>query len=322
VRAESFEVERADVGLRLDRLLVQRYPEETRAHLARLIKSGHARLDQTTVKAGCIVKQGQIVAIEWPPEEPSPWEAEPMDLDILYEDAEILVVSKPAGLVVHPAPGHRGGTLVNALVAHVADLPVTEDVSKPGIVHRLDRDTSGVMVVAKTRFSLQRLQKQFAARQVSKTYQALVIGVPELLSGRIDRALVRSRRDRSKMQVTREGGRESTTLWRLLERFDGLSLLEAKPVTGRTHQIRVHLAWLGHPVVADSSYGHGKLPRCEREDTLRLVQQFPRQALHALRIEFDHPRSHERVCFESPLASDFSQLLKVLREQCVDSSGA
>ena len=239
------------------------------------------------------------MSVEAPPPEPSTARPEAIPLDILYEDADLIAVNKPPGMTVHPAPGHPASTLVNALLAHCPDLSGIGGVRRPGIVHRLDRDTSGVILVAKNDAAHLALARQLKERTVEKTYLALVEGTPKPPRGVIDAPLARDPRRRERMAVL-EGGREASTSYRVVERFSGVSLLEVKPRTGRTHQIRVHFAAIGHPIVGDVVYG-------KRSSLLA------RQFLHAWRIAFDHPRTGERLTLEAPLAQDLEAALAMLR---------
>jgi 23S rRNA pseudouridine1911/1915/1917 synthase len=227
-------------------------------------------------------------------------------LDVVYEDDDILVVNKPAGMVIHPAHGHREGTLVNALLARYPNL-VVGDAGRPGIVHRLDRDTSGLIVVAKTRSALEHLRWQFKSRQVQKTYQALVHGQPPAPEGIVEAPVARDPRHRKRMAVV-AGGRESRTRYRVLEDLGDYSLLAVSLETGRTHQIRVHLAWLGVPVVGDRMYGPERSAR-RAVTTMGLERQF----LHAWRLSFEHPSGKGAVDLEAPLPPDLQQAINVLR---------
>jgi 23S rRNA pseudouridine1911/1915/1917 synthase len=314
VKRLAFEVTPDEDGRRLDHLLAERVPEKSRSALGRLIRAGHVRVDGARVKAGHLLRPGMRVELELVSTPPPTARPEALPLDIIHEDAAILVLSKQPGMVVHPAPGHAGGTLVNALLAHLGSLPESDDSLKPGIVHRLDRDTSGVLVVAKTELALASLQSQFTERVVRKTYLALVLGTPRLRAGSIDANIGRSRRDRTRMAALRSGGRQAVTHWRVRESWPGTALLEVNPVTGRTHQIRVHLALAGWPVVGDRVYGGGRRPRGLDRVLAEAVAGFPRQALHALSLDFDHPESGRRVSFEAPVPPDMSALLQSLRE--------
>jgi 23S rRNA pseudouridine1911/1915/1917 synthase len=227
---------------------------------------------------------------------------------VLHEDADVVVVDKPAGLVVHPAPGHAGGTLVNALLHHCGDLAGVGGVLRPGIVHRLDRGTSGVLVVAKHDDAHQALARQFHDHTVERVYCALVRGVPREDAGRVDRPIGRHVHDRKRMSVATRGGRAAHTAWRVVRRFQASerSLLEVRPETGRTHQIRVHLATAGLPIVGDPVYGRrGRDP----------AEDLDRPALHAAVLGFDHPRSGTRLRFEAPLPDDLAALLAVLERR-------
>jgi 23S rRNA pseudouridine1911/1915/1917 synthase len=240
------------------------------------------------------------------PAEPLP---EPIPLAVLYEDARLLVLDKPAGIVVHPGAGAPSGTLVNALLHHVKDLSGVGGVLRPGIVHRLDRGTSGVLLVAKDDAAHRHLARQFAGRSVEKDYLALVLGVPEPRQGVIDRPIGRHPVERQRMAV-RAGGREARSSFRVVEAFDGASLLEVRIHTGRTHQVRVHLASLGHPVAGDATYG-GR--RAAPGAAGRALAALRRPALHAARLAFDHPDEGRRLAFASPLPQDIQDVLHALR---------
>jgi 23S rRNA pseudouridine1911/1915/1917 synthase len=245
-------------------------------------------------------------------------EAQEIPLEILHEDAQLVVIVKPAGLTVHPAPGNPDKTLVNALIAHCgASLSGIGGVARPGIVHRLDKDTSGVMVVAKTDAAHHSLTAQFQGRTIERAYLALVWGVPRPASGRIEGAIGRSTRDRKKMAVVSRGGKAAATRYRTLRTFGrAASLIECRLETGRTHQIRVHMTHLGHPLVGDPAYGRARhraapeLPPAARN----MLDGFRRQALHAAVLGFDHPESGRRLRFEAPIPADFANLLNSLEE--------
>jgi 23S rRNA pseudouridine1911/1915/1917 synthase len=256
-------------------------------------------------------KLGDVFTIRVPPPEPASPEAQDIDLDILYEDKDLLVINKPVGMVVHPAPGNRDRTLVNALLAHCGkSLSGIGGVARPGIVHRLDKDTSGLMVVAKNDKAHQQLTKQFADRSLSRTYQALVWGEPVPLVGHIEAPIGRHPRDRVKMAVVGKG-KPALTYYKVIESFGDLaSLVECKLATGRTHQIRVHLAYIKHPVIGDAVYGGG---RNRVGDAAKLLEKFPRQALHATQLQFFHPRTEKLMSFKAPLPKDMAELIKKLR---------
>ena len=256
-----------------------------------------------------------------PPVLPALPQAQDIPLTIVYEDSDLLVVDKPAGLVVHPAAGNPDGTLVNALLAHVKDLAGVGGVARPGIVHRLDKDTSGLLVVAKNERAMKSLSKQFAAHAVERAYNAVIWGAPRLHEGLVEGNLGRSPFDRKRIAVLREQGKPARTRYRVLEKFGTerafASLVECKLETGRTHQIRVHLAHIGHPVVGDATYGRARIsPRARTpEEALayETAQHFSRQALHAGVLGFHHPTGNKVIRFESPWPADFAGLVQALR---------
>jgi 23S rRNA pseudouridine1911/1915/1917 synthase len=308
---------------RLDRTLARLHPALSRAQFQRLIAAGHVSLaGKTITDAGHKLRKDELITVELPPAAPATPAAEPMALDILYEDRDIIVLNKPAGLVVHPAAGHASGTLVNALLAHCGDeLSGIGGVKRPGIVHRLDKDTSGILVVAKTNEAHKGLSQQFAAHgrdgRLERAYLAFVWGVPERKSGAIVTGIARSPANRQKMAVSRRAdAREAITHYKVLERFDAAcSLVECRLETGRTHQIRVHMAHIGHPLLGDQLYGAGfrssakKLPA----DAQEALQALNRQALHAAVLGFDHPVSGKHLHFECAPPGDFAELLSALR---------
>ncbi|MBM3888998.1 MAG: RluA family pseudouridine synthase, partial [Verrucomicrobia bacterium] len=256
-------------------------------------------------KASHRVHAGETFVVTIPPPEPSEVTPEAIPLDVLYEDDDLIVINKPPGLVVHPCPGHRAHTLVNALLHHCRGrLSGIGGVERPGIVHRLDHFTSGCLVAAKNDVAHRALQAQFKSRAVAKHYLAIVWGVPRLSRGRIEAAIGRSARDRKKMIVVRRGGREAVTEFEVLKPFGEASLVRCELHTGRTHQIRVHLAVLGHPVVGDTVYGPGR-----RHPLNKLAG---RQMLHAHVLAFEHPRTHKRLEFTAPLPQDMAALIERL----------
>ena len=293
-------------GTRLDQWLTGVLPDRSRARIQQLIRSGHIQLNGAACKAHHPVHVGDSVSVTIPAPAPVELQPEAIPLDVLLEDEAILVLNKPAGLVVHPAAGHDSGTLVNALLHHCPDLPGIGGEQRPGIVHRLDRDTSGVMVVAKTEAAMQSLTSQFKDRHVRKQYIALVRGklIPE--SGRIETLIGRHPHDRKKMSAQIEHGRNAVTHYTTRESFaDEASLLDITIETGRTHQIRVHMAHLGHPVLGDRDYG--------RAHTLTGGVPVPRQMLHAARLAFTHPVNGHPVDCTAPLPDDLQTLLTHLR---------
>jgi 23S rRNA pseudouridine1911/1915/1917 synthase len=300
-----FEVHPTEAGGRLDAVTAARTPL-SRAAAGRLIDDGLVLVDDKTRSRAFRVAAGALVRVRLPDEATNAGlVADPsIDVPVRYEDAWLLVVSKPAGLVVHPGPGHAEGTLVNALLAR-AGRPEGGDDARPGIVHRLDSGTSGLMIVAKDATVHERLTAMMAARAVSRAYVALVAGVPSTSTGTIDAPIGRSPRDRKRMAVV-DGGREAVTDFRLVEPMSGASLLEVMPRTGRTHQIRVHLAAIGHAVVGDAVYG--------RTHKLAARIGLQRPFLHALALRFEHPVTAELVEVEDPIPEDLEAALRALRD--------
>lgn len=290
-------------GERLDVFVARLLPQLTRSRVRRLIDDGLVAVDgKQPGKAGLALDAGQRVGVTLPPPEPSSLQPEAIPLRIVYEDDDLLVVDKPPGLTVHPAPGHASHTLVNALLAHCPDLSGVGGEGRPGIVHRLDKDTSGLIIVAKNDASHAALARQLKDRRVEKTYLALVRGRVDPAEGVIDAPLGRHPVQRKKQAVI-EGGRPARTRYRVLRAFDGFSLLEVQPESGRTHQIRVHLASIGHPVAGDALYGRGAA-----------LPSLRRQFLHAQRLAFRHPRTGDRLELEAPLAEDLQAVLTSLEE--------
>jgi 23S rRNA pseudouridine1911/1915/1917 synthase len=306
-------VDAADAGERLDRVLASRL-QLSRSRLKALIEAGRVAADGATIRdPSQKVKPGQALVVEVPPPEPDKPVPQAMALDIRYEDEDLLVLEKPAGLVVHPAPGNPDLTLVNALLAHCGEaLSGIGGVKRPGIVHRLDKDTSGLMVVAKSERAQGKLAAAFASRDIDRAYLAIVWGVPLPRQGEISGNIGRSRVNRQKMAVVATGGKPAVTRYRVLKEFKGIAaLIECRLATGRTHQIRVHLTAKGHPLVGDPVYGSG---RQARRAAGAALARFPRQALHAYRLAFAHPVTGERLSFESPLPADMAGLLHSLEE--------
>lgn len=290
----------------------------SRARLQQLIKDGNICLHGASiVDSNHKALSGETYEIVLPPPVCAEPEAQAIPLEIVYEDDDLLVLNKPAGLVVHPAAGHREGTLVNALLAHCGEsLSGIGGVARPGIVHRLDKETSGLMVVAKNDKAHKGLTAQFADRSLSRVYQALVWGLPHPMKGDIAGTMGRHPRTRQKMAVVEFGGKEALTYYEVLEAFGTMaSLVECRLATGRTHQIRVHMEHIGHPVVGDPAYGSRRRARKEGEKGLiSLLEAFPRQALHAGEIKFIHPSSGKSLKFKSSLPDDIKGLLKKLRK--------
>jgi 23S rRNA pseudouridine1911/1915/1917 synthase len=298
-QAEDLVVDRD--GERLDVFIARALPELTRSRVRRLIDEGLVTVDgRLPAKAGVALESGQRVRITIPPPEPSTPLPESVPLRIVYEDDDLLVVDKPAGMTVHPAPGHRTQTLVNALLARYPQLSSAGGEGRPGIVHRLDKDTSGLIIVAKNDAAHLALARQLKAHEVEKTYIALVEGKLKEPEGVIEASIGRHPRQRKRMAVV-AGGREARTHYRVLREIDGRSLVEVRPETGRTHQIRVHFASIGHPVAGDAVYGRGR----------RAIPSLRRQFLHASRLALRHPRTGERLELEAELPED---LLRALGE--------
>lgn len=289
-------------GARIDKYVAEAVPELSRAAVQRLLDEGRILVNGGAVKASYRLSAGDTISVQIPPPVEVEIAAEAIPLDVVYEDSDILVVNKPAGMVVHPAFGHDSGTLVNAVLARCPDLSGVGGELRPGIVHRLDKDTSGLIVVAKGDAALRDLQAQFKGREVQKAYLALVEGQVSPPTGSIDAPIGRDPRARKKMAVIQRGGRESQTEYRVLETYDEHTLVEAHPLTGRTHQIRIHLAFIGHPIVGDPVYGFRK----------QRVKA-PRLFLHAARLAFRLPATGERREFEAPLPDDLARVLERLR---------
>jgi len=308
----SFTVPEDSAGGRLDVFLTSMLAGHSRSQIQRLIKDGHVHVDGKLAKANQSMKAGQTVAVELPePVEASP-KAEPLPLHVVYEDSDLIVIDKPPGMVVHPAAGHASGTLVNALLHHISDLSGIGGERRPGIVHRLDRGTSGLMVVAKNDAAHEELSRQFRTREVEKEYIALVWG--EVQAGRrIDAPIGRDPGNRKKMSAKARRSREAVTRIIKTEKFGVvLTLAHIAIYTGRTHQIRVHLSAIGHPIVGDSLYGgvHRRVP-----GDLRAITHLTRPFLHAARLAFTHPTEQRRMEFTSPLPDDLQHVLDDLTEQ-------
>lgn len=312
----------AEDGLRLDKAVAVLLPDFSRTRLQGLIGDGECMIDGVTCSTPSRkVKAGEQIVIALPPLEDAEPVPENIPLDVLFEDDDVLVLNKTAGMVVHPAVGHATGTLVNALLYHCGEsLSGIGGVRRPGIVHRLDKDTSGLMMVAKNDFAHHHLSAQLQDRSLSRVYQALVLGVPFPPKGRIDAPIGRHSSNRLKMAVVRHGGKEAATNYMVLESFgDGLALMECRLESGRTHQIRVHMEHLGFPLIGDELYGaqatraRSILKKGGYEDgVIERLLAFPRQALHAAEISFIHPRTDEEMSFSAPLPDDLEELIGLL----------
>ena len=310
-RTETIIVEQSLPAERLDVFLRHKFPAASRGALQRLIEQGHVRVNSRVVKPTHAPHAGDKIEVHWPEARPAEAQPEDIPLDILFEDKSLLVVNKPAGLVVHPAAGHDEHTLVNALLHHCHDsLSGIGGVARPGIVHRLDKETSGCLVVAKNDLIHLALSEQFASRQVGKIYHAIVCGELVRESGEIRAAIARHPSHRKRMAACDDNsGRAAHTSYHVLERLNAATLVEARIHTGRTHQVRVHFQFLGHPLVGDEIYGARQNAR------LKELTNFaaPRVMLHARELSFIHPRTKKTVSFEAPLPKDFLQALKLLR---------
>ena len=311
-------------GWRLDRFLAAALGDVSRSRLQQLIESGAVTHTRKTIRdVNFRVKPGEAYLVSVPPPIPAIPLGEEIPLQVVYEDEDLIVIEKPSGLVVHPAAGNPDGTLVNALIAHCgASLSGVGGVARPGIVHRLDKDTSGLLVAAKSQRAMSSLAKQFANHTIERAYHAVVWGAPRAGEGIVEGSIGRNPFDRKRMAVLRGGGKEARTRYRLVEKFGDperpfASLVECRLETGRTHQIRVHLTHIGHPLIGDPSYGKSRqAPRAKttvQEVAFAAAAKFPRQALHAFTLGFQHPTLHKAMRFTSPWPADLSSLISALR---------
>ena len=310
-----FEVQAEDTGTRLDKYLTARMPELSRSQVQRLIQEEQVGLAQGAATASYRVRGGDIITLDVPPPRPAHLTAEPLALQIVYEDEALLVIDKPPGLVVHPAPGHASGTLVNALLFHCRTLSGIGGEERPGIVHRLDKDTSGLLLVAKHDRSHRHLAAQLKTRQLQRRYVALVRGRLPALQGSIDAPLGRHPQQRQKMAVVERYGRAARTHYQVLEAWGPLSLVRLTLETGRTHQIRVHLEHIGHAVIGDPVYGSGPLRLPGHTALEQALRAFPRQALHAEQSGFQPPESGEWLAVTAPLPGDMATLLGQVHQE-------
>lgn len=298
-----------DIGKRLDIFICERIPKLSRSRVQKLISQGNVFVNSQKKSKSHFVKRGDDIEVNIPPLLKLEAKPEDIKINIIYEDEDIIVLSKPAGIVVHPSPGHPAKTIVNALLFHTKFLSDIGGVLRPGIVHRLDKQTSGLMIVAKNDDAHKNLSQQFKKKSVKKIYLALVHGRIEEDEGKIDAPIGRSRRNRKKMSVIPEG-RESVTEFEVLKRFNNFTLIKVRPITGRTHQIRVHLSYIGKPVVGDVQYGK----RIRIEDYLKLKRHF----LHASKLEFIHPRDGKEMSFEDKLPEELKNSLNMLKNKNID----
>ena len=304
----EFYLEVEETTDRLDRYLSEELSDLSRSRIQNLISSGNVQLNGKVCTSKKIaVKVGDRISLEVPEAEPLQLIAENIPLDVLYEDDQLIIINKPAGLVVHPAPGHPDGTLVNALLAHCPNLPGIGGVQRPGIVHRLDKDTTGAIAIAKTDIAFKHLQAQLQAKTARREYLGVVYGAPKTESGTIDLPIGRHQHDRKKMFIVsvEQGGRNAVTHWQIKERLDNYTLILFQLETGRTHQIRVHAAKIGHPIVGDPVYGSGR----------SIGVNLPGQALHAWRLRLQHPVSGDEIQVTAPIPQSFTTLLDILRRR-------
>lgn len=317
-RTFTFRVDNTHAGKRLDSLIAEQVEQCSRSFAASLIRQGAVTIDGLPQKPSYLAKAGQLVRGTITAPTTPGFVPQAIALQILYEDADLVAVNKAPGMVVHPAPGHSRDTLANALMHHCPDLPGICGGLRPGIVHRLDKDTSGVMVVAKTDLAMRHLAGQFKSRQVRKHYLALVYGVLQTDSGRVDRPIGRHPQDRKKMSVITRSPKGALTLWRVRERLAGATLLELDIRTGRTHQIRVHCLNMGHPVIGDPVYrqrGAVKQMAAAAPGLAALVGSIDRQMLHAWKLGITHPASGAPLLLSAPLPDDMAGLIETLRRR-------
>jgi len=313
---DTISVPEESVDQRLDHFLAERFPEHSRTFLQKLNEQGWIQVNRSQKKSSYRLRVGDVIHLEIPPLEPSKLEPEAIPLDIVYEDPDMLVLSKPVDMVVHPSAGHQRGTIVNALLAHCKDLSGIGGVERPGIVHRLDKDVSGLLLVAKSDRAHQGLAEQFKSRQVEKEYTALTWGAPRQKAGVIRTQIKRSTQNRKKMAVVEEGGREALSSYTVIREFGRLSLFHVFPKTGRTHQIRLHMTHIGHPIVGDGPYGGRQTATAGKEEQ-KCLRHLDGIALHASRIGFRHPVTREAMTLTAPLRADFQHVLDCLEELAI-----
>ena len=313
-------------GTRLDRFIDAQYPttyhstrQLSRTYIQQLIRDGAVTVNGKLSKPGYKLRKGDLIVLSLPDPEPlAAIPPESVPLNVIHEDSSLIVINKPAGMLVHPASGVYSGTLVNALLGHCEDLSGIGGTERPGIVHRLDKDTSGVLVAAKTDYAHRTLSAQFEAHTTTRSYLAAVCGVPQPGTGTIDEQIARSHRDRRKMSVVKTNGRHAVTHYRVLEVYEGFSLLQLTLETGRLHQIRVHLSFLGYPVAGDAVHGGGRGRALSAAPSIAVRQaliKLNRQSLHAETLGFTHPETNERLEFFAPMPSDMRQVIDALRNR-------
>ncbi|MCI9479020.1 MAG: RluA family pseudouridine synthase [Lachnospiraceae bacterium] len=304
-RKKSFEVE-GKAGLRIDRYLAEELPELSRSYLQKVIKEGGVCLGGRPLKANYKVNPGDVIELALPPAVETEVEPEDLPLDILYEDSDLIFVNKPKGMVVHPSAGHASGTLVNGLLYHCrGELSGINGVMRPGIVHRIDKDTTGVLVVCKNDRAHNGVAEQLKVHSITRRYRAIVCGDLKNDTGTVDAAIGRHPVDRKRMAVTAKGGKRAVTHYRVLERFGTYTYIECELETGRTHQIRVHMGSIGHPILGDEVYGRGKLP-----SWMQGIRGMQGQVLHAMVLGVTHPSTGEYLEVRAPLPGYFLELLK------------
>lgn len=303
---EEYTVEESQSGMRLDKFLTEIYPDQTRSFLQKLVKSGEIKVNgKPVIKAGFVVEGGDQVSASIPTPQAVEIEAENIPLDILYEDADVLIVNKPKGMVVHPSAGHYSGTLVNAIMYHCADsLSGINGEIRPGIVHRIDMDTTGALIICKNDAAHVDIAEQIKEHTVTRRYRGIVCGVVKEDEGTIEGAIGRHPTQRKKMAINEKNGKPAITHYKVLQRFAKYTYMEFRLETGRTHQIRVHMASIGHPLVGDVTYGPAKCP----------FKHLQGQCLHAMVLGFIHPRTGEYIEFSAPLPEYFTDLLENLRK--------
>lgn len=313
-----------DAGTRFDHLAAAHIQGCSRTHAARLIRDGMIRIDDAVKKPGYRVAAGERITGHLPPPEQPHFSPEPIEIDVLYQDAAMIVINKPPGLVVHPAPGHTGGTLAHGLLFRFPELEqVGPSPERPGIVHRLDKDTSGILIAARTESAYRHLKSGFQNRSVEKTYLAVVYGNPRESGGSIALPIARHPVHRKRMAAGVKEGRQALTCWKVVRNFEGISLLEFDIKTGRTHQIRVHASAMKHPVVGDPVYGFRNPERAfslPPETARRIREHVRRQLLHAWKIALIHPDTGQRVSFEAPIPADMAGLIDSMTKS--DHSGS
>ncbi|MBX7245800.1 MAG: RluA family pseudouridine synthase [Candidatus Sumerlaeaceae bacterium] len=316
---QTIEVTEEDAGQRLDVFVAAQFEELSRTQAQRLIDSGNVTVASAVEKASYTVQAGDSVTVQIPEPEAAEPLPESIPIEVVFEDDDLLVINKAPGIAVHPGAGVTSGTLVNALLGRGRPLSAVGGVLRPGIVHRLDKDTSGLLLVAKNDFSHHALSAALAKRDISRVYHAIVLRIVKTPSGEIDAPLGRHPTQRQKMAVVANGGRDAKTFWKLLESYAGLSLVECRLATGRTHQIRVHLSHIGHPVLGDAMYGGGsqtatKVSTRLSPATRRIVIAAGRQMLHARQLSFVHPRTGKEMAFVANPPADFIAVVHALRQ--------